>query len=399
MSIITFSATPVNGGTFDLDADYHNFSVGQLTSNKFIVLNRQNDPNYTLAQVIDVVDENTVNFNTTWILNALSEARDIGVHVVNSAKAIFYGFQETPRNLFFQTFEIDGNDDVVAGEITTYSLNVNHNPIGMQTVVENDTYLFYYNSGSIDNLTALRIFVSGNSITSVSGGPANLFDFASDTGLVFFKEQLSANSRFFGLRSAFETILVSAPISRVTNPAETNWGSGWEELESSGETLTTLLGGPVSFVDGDFFAGDRIIMTVEVSSLPNQVKFVEYDPGADDFISYQFNVSAVPGRRLVKVDDYHFATIDNSEFSNTVNSNDTLSEANISIYRSLEPGLLQSSNSPIVAETSALRPTFRFTSNDDDKMVFTKSGYTINQDLVAFFYKTDSGYKIALLYA
>lgn len=399
MTILTFPSTPVNGGTFDLDADYHNFSVGQLTSNKFVVLNRQNDPNYTLAQVIEVVDENTVNFNTTWILNALSETRDVGVHVVNSAKVIFYGFQETPKNLFFQLFEIDGNDDIVAGEITTFPMNVNHNPIGMQTVVENDTYLFYYNSGSIDNLTALRIFVSGNSITSVSAGPQNLFDLPSDTGAVIFKNQLSANSRFFGFRSTFETTLVSAPISRITNPAESNWGTSWEELSSSGENLVTDLGGSVNLIDGDFFAGDRIIMAVEASSLPNQVKFVEYDPGSDDFIAYQFNVSAVPGRRFVKVDDYHFATIDNNEDSNTVNSGDTLGEANISIYRSLEPGLLQSSNSPIVAETSALRPTFRYTSNSDDKMVFTRAGYAINQDLVAFFYKTDSGYKIALLYA
>jgi len=409
MTILFFPSAPINGGTFDLASTNSNFSVCQLTPNKFLAVYKQNNPNLTLAQVVNIIDKNNVTFGNIWVVNTINVIlTSIVVKKIKGTtnKALLICADEPTKTLYTQILTVDSNDDISASPYSTFIDPTTGTSINLINVISFDSYnnrmVYNYN---IDNSTfrSRKIIIDTTSNTAtIIGGSSSAFYLPGVTNEFYGSYQDDIDS----YNDQYCVIVRTNSLNRFTILKRNFPGLNHTSFYSHpDDVITTILKSDINAVP----AGN-IRRISNIIRLQNFLYFTinsgTTSNANDTLCEFNLNTNTetfytLTGSRnfvnLEKVDNYHYA-----EVQNNISTNPIGTDMKMRVFKILLPGILESPYNPITvlpSQSGQFRSNYR--SQSSPLVYFTnlnKNTFIINSNLFCYFYKTSENYRVALLH-
>jgi len=404
MTILFFPSAPINGGTFDLASGNSNFSVCQLTPNKFLAVYRQNSPSFTLAQVVNIIDKNTVTFGNVWVVNSIPTTTSVVVKKIKGTtdKALLICENGPTKTLYTQILTVDSNDDISASPFSTF-VESNGSFIYLINVISFDSYDnrmvinlnyndYYFLSRKILIDTTLNTTtIISNYFTGLTnefyGSYQDDIDSSNDQYCVIVKAVTGSFYYFTILKRNFPGLNSS---SSYSNPSVTTTILKSDIYPGSGK---------ISKISNILKLGNFLYFTINTSTDPNtNDRLCEFNLSTNSETFYTLTGS----RHLVnleKVDDYHYV-----EVQNYISTSPIGTGMKMRVLRSLLPNILESPLNPITvlpSQSGTFRTNYRTISNSSTTVYLhnlNKNTFLINSNLFCYFYKTSQNYRVALLY-
>jgi hypothetical protein len=399
MTILFFPSAPINGGTFDLSPSNSNFGVCQLTPNKFLAVYRQNSPSFTLAQVVNIIDKNTVTFGNIWVVNSINVTTSVVVKKIKGTtdKALLICADEPAKTLYTQILTVDSNDDISASPFSTF-IESDGTQINLMNIISFDSFnnrmVINYNYISSNNyFRSRKILIDTTSNTATILG-SNIF-FSGETNEFYgsYQDDIdSSNNQYCVILKSGGTYISKFTVLRRTF-------TGLNSTTSYGSVTTTTLKNDIST--------QTIYSISNVLKLGNFLYFTITGSSYDVLCEFNLNTNTetlytLTGSRyllnLEKIDDYHYIEVQNNVSGNPIGTN-----MKMRVLRLLIPGILESPLNPITvlpSQTGTFRNNYRVQSSTPT-VYFTnlnKNTFLINSNLFCYFYKTNQNYRVALLY-
>ena len=405
MTILFFPSAPINGGTFDLSSSNSNFSVCQLNPNKFLAVYRQNNPNLTLAQVVNIIDKNTVTFGNIWVVNTINVIfTSIVVKKIKGTtnKALLICADEPTCKLYTQILTVDSNDDISASPFSTF-VEPFSNQINLMNVISFDSYNnrmvinfnYDYNNSNYFFSRKILINTTANTVTIITNG----FGGQSNEFYGSYQDDIDSNN------DQYCVIVRKNNLSKFTILKRNFPGLDSTTMYSNPDVITTILKGDINAVP----AGN-IRRISNIIRLQNFLYFTinsgTTSTANDTLCEFNLNTNTetfytLTGSRnfvnLEKVDNYHYA-----EVQNNISTNPIGTDMKMRVFKILLPGILESPYNPITvlpSQSGQFRSNYR--SQSSPLVYFTnlnKNTFFISSNLFCYFYKTSENYRVALLH-
>jgi len=403
MTILFFPSAPINGGTFDLESSNSNFSVCQLTPNKFLAAYRQNNPSFTLAQVVNIIDKDNVTFGNIWVVNSIFVTTSVVVKKIKGTtdKALLICADEPSKTLYTQILTVDSNDDISASPFSTYIESAG-NKINLMNVISFDSYNnrmvinFNYND---NNFYSRKIMIDTTSNTSTILGSNIYFGGVSGEFYGSYQDDIGSNNDQYcvmvktGSLSQFTVLKRNFPGLNIPN--DYSWPVVTTTTLKS--DINAVPSGNIRRISNILKLGNFLYFTINTSTSST---------ANDTLCEFNLNTNietfyTLTGSRnfvnLEKIDDFHYIEVQNNIFNNPIGTN-----MKMRVLRLLIPGILESPLNPITvlpSQSGEFRRNYR--SQSSPNVIFTnlnKNTFLINSNLFCYFYKTSQNYRVALLY-
>jgi hypothetical protein len=403
MTILTFPSAPINGGTFDLASTNSNFSVCQLTPNKFLAVYRQNSPSFTLAQVVNIIDKNTVTFGNIWVINSINVTTSVVVKKIKGTtdKALLICADEPSKTLYTQILTVDSNDDISASPFSTF-VESSGNRINLMNVISFNSYnnrmVINFNYNDNDFLSR-KIMIDTTLNTATILGGSIYFGGISGEFYGSYQDDIDSSN------DQYCVIVNTSTLNRFTVLKRNFPGLDSTTSFSSPSVATTVLKsgifavptGNISKISNILKLGNFLYFTTNTGTTPStNDTLCEFNLSTNSETFYTLTGGSRYAN-LEKIDDYHYVEVQNALITSSIGT-----EMKMRVLRILLPGILESPLNPItVLPSQSVEFRRNYRSQSSPLTFFTnlnKNTFLINSNLFCYFYKTSENYRVALLY-